>query len=79
MKIAVGSDHAAYELKEAIKEKLTAEGHEILDMGTRHMNPCTGTARRFLLFMRCCVTGGKGIVLYGLEMNAQCQPSSQTI
>ena len=34
MKIAVGSDHAAYELKEAIKEKLTAEGHEILDMGT---------------------------------------------
>ena len=33
MKIALGCDHAAYELKEAIKEKLTAEGHEVLDMG----------------------------------------------
>ena len=33
MKIAVGCDHAAYELKEAIKEKLTREGHEVLDMG----------------------------------------------
>ena len=33
MKIAVGCDHAAYELKEAIKEKLTIEGHEVLDMG----------------------------------------------
>lgn len=33
MKLAVGCDHAAYELKEAIKEKLTNEGHEVLDMG----------------------------------------------
>lgn len=33
MKIAIGSDHAAYELKEAIKEKMIAEGHDILDMG----------------------------------------------
>ena len=33
MKIAVGSDHAAYELKEAIKEKLTKEGHEVIDVG----------------------------------------------
>ena len=33
MKLVVGSDHAAYELKEAIKEKLTAEGHEVIDVG----------------------------------------------
>ena len=33
MKIAVGSDHAAYELKEAIKEKLMNEGHEVIDVG----------------------------------------------
>ena len=33
MKIVVGSDHAAYELKEAIKEKLTGEGHEVIDVG----------------------------------------------
>ena len=33
MKIVVGSDHAAYELKEAIKEKLTKEGHAVIDVG----------------------------------------------
>jgi ribose 5-phosphate isomerase B len=33
MKIVIGSDHAAYELKEAIKEKLTREGHEVIDVG----------------------------------------------
>ena len=33
MKIALGCDHAAYELKEAIKEKMTNEGHEIIDCG----------------------------------------------
>ena len=33
MKIAVGSDHAAYELKEAIKAKLIGEGHEVIDVG----------------------------------------------
>ena len=33
MKLALGSDHAAYELKEAIKEKLVNEGHEVIDVG----------------------------------------------
>ncbi len=33
MKLVVGSDHAAYELKEAIKEKLIREGHEVIDVG----------------------------------------------
>ena len=33
MKIVVGSDHAAYELKETIKEKLISEGHEVIDVG----------------------------------------------
>lgn len=33
MKIVVGSDHAAYELKEAIKEKLIGEGREVIDVG----------------------------------------------
>ena len=33
MKLVVGSDHAAYELKEAIKEKLIGEGHEVIDVG----------------------------------------------
>ena len=33
MKIVIGCDHAGYELKEAIKEKLQKEGHEINDVG----------------------------------------------
>ena len=33
MKIVVGSDHAAFELKEAIKAKLINEGHEVIDVG----------------------------------------------
>lgn len=34
MKIALGSDHAGYELKAALVETLTAWGHEVLDVGT---------------------------------------------
>ncbi len=34
MKVAIGCDHAGYELKEAVKEKLEKEGYEILDVGT---------------------------------------------
>ena len=34
MIIAVGSDHAGFNLKEAIKAKLEAEGHTIIDVGT---------------------------------------------
>ena len=34
MKISVASDHAGYELKEAVKRHLTAGGHEVIDFGT---------------------------------------------
>jgi len=34
MKISVASDHAGYEVKEAIKEHLIAAGHEVIDYGT---------------------------------------------
>ncbi len=39
MKIALGCDHAAYELKEAIKSKLESEGHEVTDLGTYSPDP----------------------------------------
>ena len=35
MKIAIGSDHAGYELKEYLEEVLRAERHEVADSGTR--------------------------------------------
>jgi RpiB/LacA/LacB family sugar-phosphate isomerase len=34
MKIAVGSDHAGYRLKEALKEPLESKGHQVTDYGT---------------------------------------------
>jgi ribose 5-phosphate isomerase B len=34
MKIAIGSDHAGFALKERIREALTAKGHEVKDFGT---------------------------------------------
>jgi len=34
MKIAIGSDHAGFVLKEKLREKLSAEGHEVVDLGT---------------------------------------------
>ena len=39
MRIAIGSDHAGFPLKEAVKAFLTAEHHEILDLGTHSTDP----------------------------------------
>jgi ribose 5-phosphate isomerase B len=34
MKIAIAADHAGYSLKQSIRERLAAEGHEVVDFGT---------------------------------------------
>ena len=34
MKIAMASDHAGFELKQAVKARLAAEGHQVTDVGT---------------------------------------------
>ncbi|MCT2996787.1 ribose 5-phosphate isomerase B [Propionibacterium freudenreichii] len=34
MRIAMGSDHAGFELKEHLKEYLQGKGHEVIDVGT---------------------------------------------
>ncbi len=39
MKIAIGSDHAGFRYKEAIKDYLTRGGHEVLDLGTDAAQP----------------------------------------
>jgi ribose 5-phosphate isomerase B len=39
MRIAIGTDHAGYELKERIKRELEASGHEVLDLGTHAAQP----------------------------------------
>ncbi len=40
MRIALGTDHAGYELKERIKQYLIEEGHEVKDFGTYSAEPC---------------------------------------
>jgi ribose 5-phosphate isomerase B len=39
MKIAIGSDHAGYSYKEAIKDFLLSRGHEVRDFGTHSEDP----------------------------------------
>ena len=39
MRVAIGADHAGFELKEAVKAFLTAENHEALDVGTYSKDP----------------------------------------
>jgi RpiB/LacA/LacB family sugar-phosphate isomerase len=34
MKLAIGSDHAGFVLKEALKKFIIEEGHQVLDLGT---------------------------------------------
>lgn len=34
MKIAIGADHAGFELKQQLRDKLVRDGHEVVDKGT---------------------------------------------
>ena len=65
-KIALGSDHAGYSLKEKIKAHLLSRGSEVLDMGTDEAVSCNYT----LFAHKVCeaVTGGEaplGILVCG--------------
>ena len=40
MKIAIGSDHAGYEVKESLKQMLASEGCEVVDVGTDGTDSC---------------------------------------
>ena len=39
MKIAIGSDHAGFNYKEAIKQYLQQNGHEVIDKGAYRLDP----------------------------------------
>ncbi|HSB86304.1 MAG TPA: ribose 5-phosphate isomerase B [Ilumatobacteraceae bacterium] len=39
-RIAIGSDHAGFELKQHLVQLLTASGHDVLDLGTASTEPC---------------------------------------
>ncbi|MEG2350679.1 MAG: RpiB/LacA/LacB family sugar-phosphate isomerase, partial [Hungatella sp.] len=40
MKIAMGNDHTAIEMKEAVKSHLEERGCEVLDLGTNSTESC---------------------------------------
>lgn len=68
MKIAVGSDHAGYPLKEHVKQLLKGEGHDVEDLGTHSEEPvdypffCAAVARAVVAGQadRGIVMGGSG-------------------
>jgi len=72
MKIAVGSDHAGYTLKEHVKQLLQDEGHEVDDLGTHSEEPVDYP--RFCAAVARAVVGGhadRGIVMGGSGQGEQ--------
>jgi ribose 5-phosphate isomerase B len=39
LRVAVGSDHGGYRLKETLKRFIASEGYEVIDLGTRDEKP----------------------------------------
>ncbi len=67
MKIAIGSDHAGFRYKEAIRHHLTDLGHEVVDKGTYAETPSVDYPR-FIRPVAEAVAAGeveRGIVLGG--------------
>jgi len=68
MRIAIGSDHAGFWLKEHLKDLLSADGHEVADLGTHDEQPvdyppfCAAVARDVATGQaeRGIVLGGSG-------------------
>ena len=68
MRIAIGSDHAGFELKEHLRAYLADAGHEVADMGTDSTESvdyppiCAGVAREVVAGRadRGIVLGGSG-------------------
>ena len=40
MKLAIGADHAGFALKEKLRQRLAAEGHEVIDFGAASPESC---------------------------------------
>jgi ribose 5-phosphate isomerase B len=68
MRIAIGADHAGFELKEHVKGLLSDGGHEVIDLGTDSTEPvdyppiCSGVGREVVngSAERGVVIGGSG-------------------
>ncbi len=67
MKIAIGSDHAGFQYKEAIKDFLHAQGHEVQDLGTYAAEPPVDYPRYIRPVAEAVAAGTaeRGVVLGG--------------
>jgi RpiB/LacA/LacB family sugar-phosphate isomerase len=67
MRIAIGSDHAGYRLKERMKDELAALGHEVEDHGTASAEPAVDYPDYCFPVAERVASGGveRGIVLGG--------------
>ena len=72
MRIAIGSDHAGFPLKEQLKQYLKDEGHEVADLGTDSEEPVDYPAP-CVKVARAVADGGadRGIVLGGSGQGEQ--------
>ena len=67
MHVVVGSDHAGYKLKEHLKERLTAWGHEVEDVGTHSTDSCAYPTFGVAVGKRVVALGGeaRGVAVCG--------------
>ena len=66
MKLALGADHAGFDLKESLRKKLATAGHEISDLGT-HSSDSTDYPDYAASVARAVATGNaeRGILVCG--------------
>src|SRR5437762_12503477 len=71
MRLAVGSDHAGFELKETLAAYLRESGHEVIDIGTRSTAPVDYPDYAEAL-ARAVLDGGaeRGVLLCGSGVGA---------
>ena len=61
MKVALGADHAGFELKERVKALLQELKHEVLDVGTFSTDACAAAGVRGVLRKRWRHIGLRGM------------------
>lgn len=65
MKIVIGSDHAAFDMKEKIEALLKEKGFDVLDVGTHSLDSCHYPTYAIELARKVQKDGLQGILLCG--------------
>ena len=62
MKLAIGSDHGGYELKEGLKRYLASKGYDVIDVGTYSTESCNYPE----FGAKCAKLVADGVCKYGI-------------